>query len=40
MFPTSMLGAQWGGPVLVERVVGRDSLIIVTGAGIEEPDDL
>jgi hypothetical protein len=29
-----------GKTVLVEHVVGRDSLITVTGAGIEEPDDL
>lgn len=29
-----------GKTVLVERVVGRDSLITVTGAGIEEPNDL
>jgi hypothetical protein len=29
-----------GKTVLVERVVGRDSLITVTGAGIEEPDDI
>jgi hypothetical protein len=29
-----------GKTVLVERVVGRDCLITVTGANVEEPDDL
>ena len=29
-----------GKTVLVEKVVGRDNLITVTGAGIKEPDDL
>lgn len=29
-----------GKTVLVERVVGRDSLITVTGAGIQSPDDI
>ena len=29
-----------GKTVLVERVVGRDSLITITGAGIESPDDI
>ena len=37
----SLLGpSKSGKTVLVEKVVGRDNLITITGAGIQSPDDV